>query len=500
MKHLPHAAANLCALAIALLASGCATPPAGPAPITSNDGAAPAATGPVALARLVTAAGQSAGQVTLTTVAGGVDVSVAATGLAPGVHGVHFHANGACAPGPDADAGRIVDFGAAGGHFDPGATRNHGAPGESMHVAHAGELPNLTAGADGRGSLRYLNANVTVAPGAQSVLGRTLVVHANADDYATDPSGNSGARVLCGLIEPAAPGVVTARTTFEGAQVYPEGITIDAASGDAYVGSTSNGDLFRITKGAAKAELLQSGGAPGRQGAFGMKLDDAKRLWIAGGPNGTLAVVDPRSAATLAVFTAPKGGQSFVNDVAFGRDGSVYATDSFQPVIYRARYQPGAAPSTLEPWLDLSNTPLRYVPNQINLNGIVASADGRVLLSIQLSTGQLWRIDTQTRTVTEVRIEGGTLKDGDGLTLLDANELVVMRNAPNELVRVRMDAGWASGRIEQRITDARLRYPTTAAVSGRNELMVVNAQLDRQKSPPPVLPFDVVVVDFRRPQ
>ena len=288
-------------------------------------------------------------------------------------------------------------------------------------------------------------------------------------------------------------GVVTGRTTLDGTHTFPEGIAFDPATGDAFVGSTSTGDIFRLRKGAPKAELLQSGGSPGRQGAFGMKLDPGGRLWVAGGPNGTLAVVDTRTAATMAVFKVAPGAQSFVNDLVVARDGSVYATDSFRPVLYRARLVDGAKEATLTPWLDLSTTAIRYVPNEINLNGIVISDDARWLISVQLATGQLWRIDAQTGAVAEVRVPGGDLRNGDGLVLTSATDLVVIRNEQNQLVRIRLAADWSSGTVVGHYTDARLRYPTTAAVVPGG-LMVVNAQLDKQKNPPPVLPFDVVNV------
>lgn len=159
------------------------------------------AAGPVAVAVLLTPSGQQSGSATLRTVDGGVEVAIEAKGMQPGAHGFHIHANGACAPGPDASSGKTVDFGAAGGHFDPGAAQKHGRPGQGVHEAHAGELPNLQVGADGRAVMRYVNANVSLAAGPLSMVGRTLVVHADPDDYTTDPAGNSGARLLCGVIE-----------------------------------------------------------------------------------------------------------------------------------------------------------------------------------------------------------------------------------------------------------------------------------------------------------
>jgi Cu-Zn family superoxide dismutase len=480
------------ALAVSLVVVGCAqsgnvTAPTSPLP-DAPTGA------PQGIARLQAADGSDAGEVRFHDTPQGVHLTVSATGLTPGPHGFHIHANGACAPGPDPTTGSIVAFGAAGGHFDPGHTRNHGRPGDPKETAHAGELPNLTADASGRASARALNANLTLAPGPASIMNRTVVVHAQADDYQTDPAGNSGPRVLCGVISPTSTGVVSGRTTFEGANVFPEGIAVDASNGDLYAGSVREGHLYRWTAGATQAELFQRGGSPGRQGAFGMKVDGQRRLWIAGGPNGTLAVVDLAGAHTEAVAKVPPGPQPFVNDLVVAGE-HVYVTDSFRPVIYRASRT--ARPLALETWLDLGATPVRYRPNEINLNGIVASPDGRWLLAIQSVTGQLWRIDPQTRAVTEVPVSGGSLVHGDGLVLRGNAELYVVRNQDNEIAQVALASDWSRAQVARRLHDLRFKYPTTA-VDTSHGLTVVNGQLNRQKDPPPLLPFDAVTVDLPR--
>lgn len=158
--------------------------------------AAPGA--PRATAVLRTPQGQVGGQVDLVQVAEGVQLTARVAGLTPGPHGFHIHANGVCAPGADGAA-----FGAAGGHFDPYNTRRHGAPGRPATVNHAGDMPNIPVGAQGRGTIQHINRSVTLRPGPTSALGRTIVVHAGSDDYVTDPAGNSGPRVLCGVIQAA---------------------------------------------------------------------------------------------------------------------------------------------------------------------------------------------------------------------------------------------------------------------------------------------------------
>ena len=447
------------------------------------------------VAQLRTATGQAAGRAELVETPAGVEIRLSVQGLTPGPHGFHIHANGACAPGADPATGQTVAFGAAGGHFDPGQSRNHGHPGQDPHHAHAGELPNITVGADGRGTLRYLNPHVSLSRQPNTAFGRALVVHEGPDDYVTDPAGNAGARVLCGVIGPAQAGAALSRATIDDANAYPEGIAVDARTGDAYVGSTSEGHIWRIAPGADKAEMFQMGGAVGRQGAFGMKVDVAGRLWVAGGPQGNVAVIDLHSGATVANLKSPSGSHTFLNDLVLAPDNHVYVTDSYRPVLFRAR-QALDAPAVLEPWLDLSTTPIRYQANQINLNGIVASPDRRWLMAIQLVTGQLWRIDLASKAVTEVRVSGGDLRHGDGLVLRGPTDLYVVRNQANEIARVQLSEDWGTARVVQRVADPRLNYPTTAAV-GRLGLMVVNAQLDKRKQPPPVLPFDVLTLEGR---
>ncbi len=275
--------------------------------------------------------------------------------------------------------------------------------------------------------------------------------------------------------------------------MYPEGIAVDTRTETAYVGSTRDGSIWRLPSGADKAELLQAGGAAGRQAAFGMKVDPAGRLWVAGGPQGNVAVLDVATGMTVANLQAPKGSHTFLNDLVIAPDNRVYVTDSFRPMLYRARLALDGGTS-LEPWLDLSGTSIRYQPNQINLNGIVASPDGRWLMAIQLVTGQLWRIGLADGMVTEVAVQGGDLRRGDGLALRAGNELYVVRNQDNEVARLDLNSDWSSARVTRRWNEPEFNFPTTAAV-GRSGLMVVNAQLDKMKQPPPLLPFDVVTLD-----
>ena len=145
---------------------------------------------------LINGAGQQIGTVTAYQSSGGVTLKVRASGLPHGVHGIHVHTTGRC-DGPR--------FESAGGHWNP-QNRKHGFSNPQGH--HAGDLSNVSVAANGvlEASLAVPNADITVAtsmPGALIDMdGAALVLHAKADDYATDPSGNSGERIACAVLVP----------------------------------------------------------------------------------------------------------------------------------------------------------------------------------------------------------------------------------------------------------------------------------------------------------
>lgn len=142
---------------------------------------------PVAWAKLFDAQGREAGRVKLTAGEHGLNGMVDVTGITPGAHGIHLHTTGKCeAPG----------FTTAGGHLNPDG-KQHGL--QNPQGSHQGDLPDLIVGADGKGHAMFTahtsEATLFDADGA------AFVVHAAPDDGKTDPSGNSGARILCGVLE-----------------------------------------------------------------------------------------------------------------------------------------------------------------------------------------------------------------------------------------------------------------------------------------------------------
>jgi Cu-Zn family superoxide dismutase len=144
-----------------------------------------------AAAEMKNAQGQTVGNATLAQVGGGVRVVLEVRGLPSGPKGVHIHTVGKCDP---------PDFNSAGEHFNPDG-KKHGL--QNPEGPHAGDLPNITIGADGSGRLESMNERIGLDSGARSLFdadGSALVIHAAPDDFKTDPTGNTGGRIACGLI------------------------------------------------------------------------------------------------------------------------------------------------------------------------------------------------------------------------------------------------------------------------------------------------------------
>lgn len=192
MKH-----ALVAAAATGLLAACAST-----APTASTAATASAASTPAPLATRSTverasvvlapaSASLVSGKLTLMAMGSGVHLTGEIGGLAPGsTHAIHIHEKGDCS---------AADATSAGGHFNP-AAKAHGRVGHGAH--HGGDMDNIVANGEGVASVNVHAAGVVLGGGAgNDVIGRAVIVHAAADDYTTQPTGNAGARVACGVIK-----------------------------------------------------------------------------------------------------------------------------------------------------------------------------------------------------------------------------------------------------------------------------------------------------------
>jgi len=147
--------------------------------------------GPAGRAELQDGQGRIVGTVTLQPEGQGVRVAADVAGVPPGRHGIHLHARGQCEP---------PAFESAGDHVNP-EQRQHGL--QNPSGAHAGDLPNLEVGPDGTGRLEHITPRLRLDSSSGSVFdgdGTAVVLHAKPDDQVTDPAGESGDRIACGVI------------------------------------------------------------------------------------------------------------------------------------------------------------------------------------------------------------------------------------------------------------------------------------------------------------
>lgn len=158
--------------------------------VTGIAGCATMTPPPSASAKLAPTQGNGAnGIVTFTQQGNKIVVDAEIAELTPGLHGFHIHEKGDCSA-PDGTS--------AAGHFNP-TGQPHGDPNGVAH--HTGDLPMLYAGADGRSKLHVELDSLSLQPGPQGIVGKAVIIHEKFDDFRTQPTGNSGARVACGVIE-----------------------------------------------------------------------------------------------------------------------------------------------------------------------------------------------------------------------------------------------------------------------------------------------------------
>jgi sugar lactone lactonase YvrE len=269
----------------------------------------------------------------------------------------------------------------------------------------------------------------------------------------------------------------------------PEGVAVGEGP-VIYAGSRRHGAVYAADLRTGEGKIV----VPEQTGriAVGLAFDSrSDNIFVAGGPGGAGYVYNANAENKMPQQTyqfVTDGGTTFVNDVDVARDAA-YFTDSARPVIYKVPLgDEGALGSSFEE--------IR-LPTGFNLNGIVATPDGKTLIGVQSGMGVLVRVDLATIDESNVAasvidLGGYSVAQGDGL-LLEGKTIYVMRNRAEIIAEIRLSRDWTKGELQRELTDPNFDVPTTID-RFRNTIYAVNARFGTEDDG--TLPYTIVGVDF----
>ena len=257
----------------------------------------------------------------------------------------------------------------------------------------------------------------------------------------------------------------------------PEGVAWDPATQTFFTGTVVDGTIYRGTLGDETVEVWIEGSAG--QAAVGMKVFDG-RLYVAGGPTGTITVYDIATASVVGTFETGTGG--FLNDLVVTKYG-VFVTDSLRPTLWHVTPEQLAAGTGTPEAISVS-AEIPYVVG-FNLNGIVAYKGGRELVVVNPASASLFRIDLE---ITNGEVTGRSISRiesppvaGDGL-LVDRGMLVAVVGGEQALYFLDLNGRHTAASLLFTRTDPTFQRPSTLA-RAHNQYLVVNA--DFTTSTPP---------------
>jgi sugar lactone lactonase YvrE len=269
----------------------------------------------------------------------------------------------------------------------------------------------------------------------------------------------------------------------------PEGITI-GPGGIAYFGSRASGDIYAVSLRTGEGSLIDDDDEDEGLPAVGLKIDNKRRLFVAGGNTGTGRVLDARTGELLEIYTFTNQ-PSFINDVVLTRDFAWF-TNSRSPELYGVPLGPGGElgdPADVVT-LELSGEWIQ-IPDVNNANGIAVTPDQKALLVVQSATGFLFRVDPETGVATRVDLGETLLTNGDGL-LVVGTTLYVVQNRLNQVAVIKLDPDGTSGVLVDTLTSRDFAVPTTVAAFG-NSLYLPNARFGTPE--PETLEYWVTRID-----
>jgi sugar lactone lactonase YvrE len=250
----------------------------------------------------------------------------------------------------------------------------------------------------------------------------------------------------------------------------PEGIEVGLGN-TFYVGSRTTGAVYtgNLRTGAGRILVQSDTATPSTRGATGIEYDRG-RLWVAGAGFGNARIYNARTGALLREyqFATPPG--TFINDVVVTKKAA-YFTDSNRPVLYRVAVAGNGAPGAM------STIPLTGEYQHVagfNLNGIVATASGKMLIAVSSAAKKLYLINPSTGAAKTIDIGTYNLENGDGL-LLHGRTLYVVQNRSNVVAVFRLSTDLTKATFLRTITDRDFDIPTTIDRAGER-LYVVNAR------------------------
>jgi sugar lactone lactonase YvrE len=249
----------------------------------------------------------------------------------------------------------------------------------------------------------------------------------------------------------------------------PEGVAI---TGNAlFVGSIPTGRVLRADITTGQSRIVVD--PPAGRSAIGLKVDEQSRLFVAGGATGEAYVYDANSGAELARYTLAEG-EAFINDVIVTPQAAWF-TDSRNPVLYRLPFgADGALPAPAEVTALALGGEFLFEAGVNNANGIDATPDGETLIIVQSNAGLLFTVDPVTGAATAIGLGGDSVPNGDGI-LLQGQTLFVVQNRLNMVAVITLSQDFATGTVEQRLTDPAFDVPTTVAASD-GHLFLPNAR------------------------
>jgi sugar lactone lactonase YvrE len=247
----------------------------------------------------------------------------------------------------------------------------------------------------------------------------------------------------------------------------PEGIEVGRGA-SFYVGSVSNGAIYRGNLGTGRGAILVPGAAG--TAATGIELDSRNRLFVAGGGTGNAYVYDATTAAPIRTYNLGSP-PTFINDVVVTPDAA-YFTDSQKNVLYRVPMGPSGVLGDAQT-ITLGGD-YAHVAGSFNLNGIDATPSGLTLVAVQSVNGRLYRIDASTGIAKLISLGAESVPNGDGI-LLTGTTLYVVQNQLNRVAVIALEGGFAFGRVVTRLSDPNFSVPTTIDDLGRR-LYAVNAR------------------------